>query len=63
MAQIFPANIPITTGFAFLKKCVKSDGGIYIQDVPNYTTSICLMAFKDAFILNFAASLIMLKNF
>ncbi len=38
----------ITTGFAFLKKCVKSDGGIYIQDVPNYTTSICLMAFKDA---------------
>ena len=38
----------ITAGFNFLKKCIKSDGGIYLQDVPNYTTSICLMAFKDA---------------
>lgn len=38
----------IKNGFAFLKSCVKPDGGIYLDDMPNYNTSICLMAFKDA---------------
>ena len=38
----------IFDGFDYSKKCVKNDGGIYVKDLPNYTTSICLMAFKDA---------------
>ncbi len=38
----------IYNGFVFLKKCVKADGGIYLKDLPNYTTSISLLAFKDA---------------
>lgn len=43
----------INASFEYLKKCIKSDGGIYLKDVPNYTTSICLMAFKDASNLEF----------
>jgi len=38
----------IYAGFDYLKKCIKNDGGIYLKDLPNYTTSISLMAFKDA---------------
>lgn len=38
----------IAKGFGYLKTCIKTDGGIYLQNVPNYTTSISLMAFKDA---------------
>lgn len=38
----------IYAGFDYLKKCIKDDGGIYLSDLPNYTTSISLMAFKDA---------------
>lgn len=38
----------LAEGFAFLKNCVKPNGGIYLEYLPNYTTSISLMAFKDA---------------
>ena len=38
----------IHDGFEFLKSCVKPDGGIYLDDMPNYNTAICLTAFKDA---------------
>ncbi len=38
----------IYNGFEFLKSCVQADGGIYLDDMPNYNTAICLVAFKDA---------------
>jgi len=38
----------IADGFGFLKSCIKPDGSIYLDDMPNYNTSICLVAFKDA---------------
>ncbi len=38
----------IENGFEFLKNCIKPDGGIYIDDMPNYNTAICLVTFKDA---------------
>jgi len=41
----------IENGFEFLKSCVKPDGSIFLDDMPNYNTAICLVAFKDA---NFA---------
>ncbi len=33
---------------AFMEKSVKKDGGIYDKALANYTTSVALMAFKDA---------------
>ncbi|OQX74284.1 MAG: hypothetical protein B6D64_13025 [Bacteroidetes bacterium 4484_276] len=38
----------IANGFGFLKSCIKPDGSIFLDDMPNYNTSICLVAFKDA---------------
>lgn len=38
----------IENGFEFLKSCVKPDGSIFLDDMPNYNTAICLVAFKDA---------------
>lgn len=38
----------IHNGFGFLKSCVKPNGSIFLDDMPNYNTAICLMAFKDA---------------
>jgi len=38
----------ITAGYNYLKKCVKPDGSIHQNEMPNYNTSICLIAFKDA---------------
>ena len=38
----------IANGFEFLLNCVKPDGSIFLDDMPNYNTSICLVAFKDA---------------
>lgn len=49
----------IRDGFEFLKSCVKPDGGIYLDDMPNYNTAICLTAFKDA---NFAEFDPIIKN-
>ena len=39
---------PVAKGLGFLSSCAKSNGAIYGDDMPNYNTSICLMAFKDA---------------
>ncbi len=49
----------IKNGFEFLKSCVKPDGGIYLDDMPNYNTSICLVAFKDA---NFSEFDVIIEN-
>ena len=43
----------IDKGFNFLKKCVQTDGGIYLDDMKSYNTAICLMAFEDAKLLEF----------
>ncbi len=37
----------IQKGFNFLSNFIKSDGGIYADDMKAYSTSICLMAYKD----------------
>ncbi|MCF8365490.1 MAG: terpene cyclase/mutase family protein [Bacteroidales bacterium] len=49
----------IENGFEFLKSCVKPDGSIFLDDMPNYNTAICLTAFKDA---NFAGFDEIIKN-
>ncbi len=38
----------IAAGFDYLKSCVRSDGGIYVEHMPTYNTAISLTAFKDA---------------
>lgn len=38
----------IAQGFDFLKSCIHENGGIYNDDMQTYSTSICIMAFKDA---------------
>jgi squalene-hopene/tetraprenyl-beta-curcumene cyclase len=38
----------IARGFDFLKSCIHDNGGIYNDDMQTYSTSICIMAFKDA---------------
>jgi hypothetical protein len=38
----------IAGGFDFLKSCIHDNGGIYNDDMQTYSTSICIMAFKDA---------------
>jgi len=38
----------IANGFEFLKKCVKPDGSIFLDDMAHYNTAISLTAFKDA---------------
>jgi squalene-hopene/tetraprenyl-beta-curcumene cyclase len=44
-----PADDPmITKGLAFLEKSIRKDGGIYDKGLANYTTSVALMALKEA---------------
>lgn len=38
----------LTAAFHYLKTCIKPDGSIFTDNMPNYNTAICLMAFKDA---------------
>jgi squalene-hopene/tetraprenyl-beta-curcumene cyclase len=38
----------VEKGLAYLEKAVKKDGGVYDQGLANYTTSLAVMAFKDA---------------
>lgn len=38
----------VAAGFDFLISCAQPDGGIYIDNLAQYSTSICLAAFKDA---------------
>jgi len=49
----------IGNAFEFLKTCVKPDGSIFLDDMPNYNTAICLVAFKDA---NYAGFDQIIKN-
>ncbi|HHE36990.1 MAG TPA: hypothetical protein ENL20_00240 [Candidatus Cloacimonetes bacterium] len=39
---------PAKKGLTFIENCAKSDGSIHIGDLPNYNTSICLIALKEA---------------
>jgi squalene-hopene/tetraprenyl-beta-curcumene cyclase len=42
-------NTPgIERGLDFILGCVQPDGGIYLQELPSYNTSICLMALVEA---------------
>lgn len=34
----------IRSGYDYILKCVKSDGGIYVSGLGNYNTSVCLMS-------------------
>lgn len=43
-----PDDPMIAKALAFTEKSVKKDGGIYDQRLANYTTSVALVAFKDA---------------
>ena len=44
-----PADDPaVAKGLAFLEKHIKPDGGIYDQGLANYSTSVCVLAFKEA---------------
>jgi squalene-hopene/tetraprenyl-beta-curcumene cyclase len=38
----------VTKTLGFIEKSVKGDGGIYDKGLSNYTTSVALVAFKDA---------------
>jgi hypothetical protein len=38
----------VNKALGYLEKSVKKDGGIYAKGLANYTTSVALMAFKDA---------------
>jgi hypothetical protein len=45
----YPADDPLVAkALAYLEKSVKKDGGIYDRGLANYTTSVALMAFREA---------------
>jgi squalene-hopene/tetraprenyl-beta-curcumene cyclase len=41
-------NAVVKKGLAYLEKSVKKDGGIYDRGLANYTTSVALLAFREA---------------
>jgi squalene-hopene/tetraprenyl-beta-curcumene cyclase len=43
-----PDDPAIAKGLVYLKKSIKADGGVYDKGLANYTTSVALMAFKEA---------------
>jgi squalene-hopene/tetraprenyl-beta-curcumene cyclase len=44
-----PADDPmVSKGLAYLEKSIKKDGGIYDKVLANYTTSVAVMALKEA---------------
>jgi squalene-hopene/tetraprenyl-beta-curcumene cyclase len=43
-----PEDPVVAKGLAYLEKTVKKDGGIYDKRLANYTTSIGLLAFREA---------------
>jgi squalene-hopene/tetraprenyl-beta-curcumene cyclase len=45
---ISPKEPVVARALAYLEKQVKEDGGVYNKILANYTTSVALMAFKDA---------------
>ncbi|MDB6040895.1 MAG: cycloartenol synthase-like protein [Verrucomicrobiales bacterium] len=46
--RLGPEAPPIKKGYAFLLSCVKTNGGIYRNDLPSYNTSVALTAFCAA---------------
>ncbi len=46
--SITTAEPAIAAGYGFLATCARPNGSIYLDDMPNYNTVICLTAFKDA---------------
>ena len=38
----------VKKGYAFVESCVKPDGGIYVTNLANYNTSICMMGLLAA---------------
>ena len=47
-AGVGPDDPVVAKALAFMEKSVKKDGGIYDRGLANYTTSVSLMAFKEA---------------
>jgi squalene-hopene/tetraprenyl-beta-curcumene cyclase len=43
----------LAKGYAYLKSCIQPDGGIYIDDMKSYNTSLAVMAFRNARSLEF----------
>lgn len=43
-----PDDRVVTRAMAYLEKNVKKDGGVYSKRLANYTTSVALMAFREA---------------
>ena len=39
----------IQKGYEYLYKTIQPDGGIYVKELANYNTSVCLMAFQVAY--------------
>lgn len=39
---------PVAKGLNFISNCAKMDGSIHPGEMPNYNTSVCLMALKEA---------------
>ncbi len=45
----YPPDDPVVAGaLRYLEKCVQKDGGIYQHGLANYTTSVAVMALKEA---------------
>ncbi len=53
----------ISAGFNFLNQNIHDNGGIYLDDMQNYNTSISLMAFEDARSIKFASIIKKAKQF
>jgi squalene-hopene/tetraprenyl-beta-curcumene cyclase len=64
-AGTFKANPPgyIVKGYDYLLQCVKPDGGIYVKDLPNYNTSVSMMAFVMSYNPSFEKVLRRARNF
>jgi squalene cyclase len=45
---VSPKEPTVAKALAYLEKSVKDDGGIYSKFLANYTTSVAVMAFKEA---------------
>lgn len=46
--EVGPTDPAVARGLAFLESKVQKDGGVYDKGLANYTTSVALLAFRDA---------------
>jgi squalene-hopene/tetraprenyl-beta-curcumene cyclase len=53
----------IKNGYAYLVECARPDGGIYVKDLPNYNTSLAMMALVAAYDRSFDPLLRKARNF